>query len=100
MTITTHGLTKKYPLKTALDSVSIQWETGKIHALVGDNGAGKSTLAALVCGDYQPSEGFIAIDGKKVQWASPKEALENGIALVHQRPLLAPALTAKENLIR
>ncbi len=99
MTITTHGLTKKYPLKTALDSVSIQWATGKIHALVGDNGAGKSTLAALVCGDYQPSEGFIAIDGKKVQWASPKEALENGIALVHQRPLLAPALTAKENLI-
>ena len=99
MTITTRSLTKKYLLKTALDAVSVEFAGGKIHALVGENGAGKSTLAALISGDLQPTSGEIFLDGKPVHFSSPKDALKAGIVLVHQRPLLASALTAKENIV-
>ncbi|MBQ6781036.1 MAG: ATP-binding cassette domain-containing protein [Treponema sp.] len=99
MTIETRELTKNYPLKTALDNVSVTFADGKIHALVGENGAGKSTLVALLAGDLQPSAGEILLDGTPVHFATPKDALAQGIVLVHQRPMLASALTAKENII-
>lgn len=99
MTVETCGLTKSYPLKTALDRVSVSFAGGKIHALVGENGAGKSTLARLLCGDLLPTAGKILLDGTPVAFASPKDALRAGIVPVHQRPLLATAITAHENII-
>ena len=99
MTIQTRSLTKTYLLKTALDSVSVTFADGKIHALVGENGAGKSTLAGLLSGDLHPTAGEILLDGIPVAFTSAKDALKAGIVLVHQRPLLAASLTAKENII-
>ena len=99
MTVETRGLTKSYPLKTALDRVSVSFAGGHIHALVGENGAGKSTLARLLCGDLLPTDGSILLDGTPVAFASPKDALRAGIVPVHQRPLLATAITAHENII-
>lgn len=99
MTVETRGLTKSYPLKTALDQVSVSFAGGHIHALVGENGAGKSTLARLLCGDLLPTAGSILLDGTPVAFASPKDALRAGIVPVHQRPLLATAITAHENII-
>lgn len=99
MTVETRGLTKSYPLKTALDRVSVSFAGGHIHALVGENGAGKSTLARLLCGDLLPTAGSILLDGTLAAFASPKDALRAGIVPVHQRPLLATAITAHENII-
>ncbi len=99
MTVATCGLTKSYPLKTALDRVSVSFAGGHIHALVGENGAGKSTLARLLCGDLLPTAGSILLDGTPAAFASPKDALRTGIVPVHQRPLLATAITAHENII-
>ncbi|MDE7392430.1 MAG: ATP-binding cassette domain-containing protein [Treponemataceae bacterium] len=99
MTVETRGLTKSYPLKTALDRVSVSFAGGHIHALVGENGAGKSTLARLLCGDLLPTAGSILLDGTPVAFASPKDALRAGIVPVHQRPLLTTAITAHENII-
>ncbi len=99
MKIQTHELTKSYLVKTALDKVSTVFDTGKIHALVGENGAGKSTLATILSGDKQPTSGKIFIDGREVYFSSAHDALGEGIVLVHQRPMLAESLSAKENII-
>lgn len=99
MDIETLSLTKAYPLKTALNDVSVMLEGGKIHALVGENGAGKSTLASLIAGCLVPSSGKIRIDGKDVFFSSAADALAMGIVLVRQRPLLSESLSAWENII-
>lgn len=98
MFITAEHLTRKYLLKTALNDVSVRFAEGKIHALVGENGAGKSTLAAILAGDIRPSAGTLCIDGKNTAFSSAKDALAQGIVLVHQRPLLAKNLTVSENI--
>lgn len=99
MNLRTHDLTKKYRLKTALENVSVTFQSSKIHALVGENGAGKSTLAKLLAGDITPSSGSIFINEKEIKFNSAKDSLNEGIVLVHQRPLLSEKLTAKENII-
>ncbi len=99
MTIRTQNLTKKYMLKTALEHATLTFQGGKIHALVGENGAGKSTLAKILAGDIYPTSGKIFLDNKEVSFKSAKDSLQSGIVLVHQRPLLASKLTAKENII-
>ncbi|MCR5724997.1 MAG: ATP-binding cassette domain-containing protein [Treponema sp.] len=99
MTIEVQNLSKKYPLKTALDSVSARFESGKIHALLGENGAGKSTLAAIISGSIPQTDGTLLIDGKPARFERPRDALSRGIVIVQQRPLLAQSLTARENII-
>ncbi len=99
MDIETRLLSKRYPLKTALQDVSVKLEGGKIHALVGENGAGKSTLAKLLAGGLFPSSGQILLDGKETLFSSAGDALRNKIVLVRQRPLLAESLSARENII-
>lgn len=98
MKITTRNISKHYKLKKALDHVSVDFEPGKIHALLGENGAGKSTLAKILVGEILPTDGEIFLDNKKTSFANPRDALKKGIAIVHQRPLLAPSLTALENI--
>lgn len=83
----------------ALDEVSIRFSRGELHSILGENGAGKSTLVHLLSGLHQPTSGSITLNGKNTFFISPANALESGIAMVHQRPLLADTLTVFENIV-
>ncbi len=92
-------ISKSFPLVQANDKVNFTVKKGEIHALVGENGAGKSTLMSILYGLYQPDEGDIFINGKKVIISDPNKAIENKIGMVHQHFMLVPPLTVVENVI-
>jgi len=94
----TVALRKEYPGTVALRDVSLRCEGGEIRALLGKNGAGKSTLVKLLGGALQRSSGEIIVDGVRVRFRSPGEALRSGIATVHQELSLIPGLTVAENI--
>lgn len=75
---------KEFPGVKALDHVSLTVKRGTVHALMGENGAGKSTLMKCLFGIYNKDSGQIFLDGKEVNFKNSKEALENGVAMVHQ----------------
>ena len=77
-------ITKTFPGVKALDQVSLDVEAGTVHALMGENGAGKSTLMKCLFGIYEKDSGHIFLEGKEVNFKSSKEALDNGVAMVHQ----------------
>jgi len=93
------GITKQFPGVLANDNVNLTLHTGEIHALLGENGAGKSTLMNILYGLYRPTKGEISIDGKKVQFDGPIDAIHNGIGMVHQHFMLIPVLTVTENVM-
>lgn len=78
------GITKSFPGVKALDGVSITVNAGTVHALMGENGAGKSTLMKCLFGVYAKDGGKIFLNGEEVNFRNSKEALENGVAMVHQ----------------
>ncbi|MBQ1935479.1 MAG: sugar ABC transporter ATP-binding protein, partial [Clostridia bacterium] len=78
------GITKEFPGVRALDGVDLKIRPGTVHALMGENGAGKSTLMKCLFGIYKKDGGTILLDGNAVEFKSPKDALENGVAMVHQ----------------
>ena len=75
---------KSFPGVKALDNVSLTVKAGTVHALMGENGAGKSTLMKCLFGVYSKDSGHIYLDGREVSFHSSKEALESGVAMVHQ----------------
>lgn len=75
---------KEFPGVKALDHVSLTVKRGTVHALMGENGAGKSTLMKCLFGMYNKDKGQIILEGKEVNFKNSKEALENGVAMVHQ----------------
>ena len=77
-------ITKTFPGVRALDKVNLEVRAGTVHALMGENGAGKSTLMKCLFGVYNKDDGHIYLEGKEVNFKSSKEALENGVAMVHQ----------------
>lgn len=89
---------KEFPGVKALNNVSLELYPGEVHALLGENGAGKSTLMKIISGIIEPDSGEMYLDGRKVQFKSPKEAMEAGIALVHQELSLVPSLSVGENI--
>jgi ribose transport system ATP-binding protein len=91
--------TKNFPGVKALDSVSLDLQPGEIHALLGENGAGKSTLIKIITGVYRPEEGEIQLAGKRVNFASPQQALTAGIGTVHQERNLIPHYSIAENIM-
>jgi len=93
------GLCKVYPGTVALDDVSLGFDGGKVHALIGKNGAGKSTLVKILAGAARPSGGQIRIDGRAVRLRSPRDAFRQGIATVYQELSLVPELTVGENIL-
>ena len=93
------NLTKTFPLVTANDDVTFLVEKGEIHALVGENGAGKSTLMNILYGLLKPDSGVIKINGQKVEFSGPGEAIAQGIGMVHQHFMLIPPLTVAENVV-
>lgn len=78
------GISKSFPGVKALDDVSLTVKAGTVHALMGENGAGKSTLMKCLFGVYSKDTGHIFLEGKEVNFKTSKEALENGVAMVHQ----------------
>ena len=78
------GITKQFPGVKALDGVNLTVHAGTVHALMGENGAGKSTLMKCLFGVYKKDGGHIYLEGKEVDFKNSKEALENGVAMVHQ----------------
>ena len=92
------GITKRFPGVLANDHVDLTAYPGEIHALLGENGAGKSTLMSILFGIYHPDEGAIHIHGRKVQLRSPRDAIKQGIGMVHQHFMLVDVLTVAENV--
>lgn len=78
------NIVKTFPGVKALDNANLTLKKGTVHALMGENGAGKSTLMKVLFGIYKENSGEIYIEGKKTTFNNPKEALENGVAMVHQ----------------
>ena len=78
------GISKSFPGVKALDDVQLTVREGEVVALMGENGAGKSTLMKCLFGIYHKDSGTILLDGKEVNFTSPKQALNNGVAMVHQ----------------
>ena len=92
-------ISKRFYGTQALDDVSITFNSGEVHALVGENGAGKSTLMKIFGGIYQPDSGQITIEGKPVRFASPRNALDAGIIVIPQEMRVVPAQTVAENVL-
>ena len=92
------GVSKSFPGVKALDQVNLKVRPGTVHALMGENGAGKSTLMKCLFGIYHMDEGEIYLDGEKVSIANPDEALQKGLAMVHQELQPIPERTVAENM--
>ncbi|PRD65746.1 sugar ABC transporter ATP-binding protein [Malikia granosa] len=92
------GIRKAFPGVVALDGVSFTLKAGTVHALMGENGAGKSTLMKIIAGVYIPDQGQILLNGRPVELRSPIDALQQGIAMIHQELNLMPHMTVAENV--
>ena len=78
------GMSKSFGRNKVLNHINLNVKPGSIMGLMGENGAGKSTMMKCLFGTYQKDEGTIILDGKEVNFSGPKDALENGVAMVHQ----------------
>ena len=92
------GICKSFPGVKALDNVSLTVHGGTVHALMGENGAGKSTLMKCLFGMYNKDKGHIYLEGKEINFKSSKEALDNGVAMVHQELNQALKRSVMDNL--
>jgi simple sugar transport system ATP-binding protein len=93
-----YDITKRFGAFTALESVSLLIDSGRITALLGENGAGKTTLMRIAFGMIQPDAGSIVIEGQQTRFNSPADAIAAGIGMVHQQFSLIPAMTVAENV--
>lgn len=92
------GINKSFPGVKALDNVSLTVRAGTVHALMGENGAGKSTLMKCLFGIYSKDSGKVELEGKEIDFKTSKEALENGVAMVHQELNQALKRSVMDNL--
>ena len=93
------GVFKSFPGVLANNDITLEVEQGEIHALLGENGAGKTTLMNILYGLYRAEAGQIYLQGEPVEIASPKQAIEYGINMVHQHFMLVPVFSVAENII-
>ncbi|MFM8971954.1 MAG: ABC transporter ATP-binding protein [Actinomycetota bacterium] len=93
------GVTKRFPGIVANDDVTFEVRAGEVHALLGETGAGKTTLSNVLTGLYRPDEGRLEVDGRETTFDSPREAIDAGIAMVHQHFRLIPTFTVAENIV-
>lgn len=92
------NICKSFSGVEVLKNVSFSLEKGKIHALIGENGAGKSTLMKILLGIHKAESGTVYLKGKPCHFKSPQDALENGIAMIHQEISLVPNFDVAENV--
>jgi len=93
-----NNVSKSFPGVKALDDVSMTVGHGTIHSLMGENGAGKSSLMKCLFGIYYADEGEFILDGKKVNFSNPKQAMENGVSMVHQELNQVHTRSVMENI--
>ena len=93
------GIAKRFPGVVANDHIDFDIRAGEIHAILGENGAGKTTLMKILFGLLQPDGGEIYVQGEKVTFRSPLDAIQLGIGMVHQNRKLIPAHSVLENII-
>ncbi|AWC22783.1 sugar ABC transporter ATP-binding protein [Aminobacter sp. P9b] len=89
---------KEFPGVVALDNVQLRLKRGSVHALMGENGAGKSTLMKIVAGIYTPDSGSFKLRGEDINLRGPLDALEHGIAMIHQELNLMAPMSVAENI--
>jgi ribose transport system ATP-binding protein len=92
------GIAKSFGGARALRGVDFTLYGGEVHALLGENGAGKTTLMNILSGAHAPDQGELAIDGKSVRFADPREAQAVGISTIYQELDLVPSLDVAANL--
>jgi simple sugar transport system ATP-binding protein len=93
------SIVKRFPGVLANDHVDFELRAGEIHALLGENGAGKSTLMNVLAGLYRQEAGTIKVNGRQVDFHSPRDAINAGIGMVHQHFMLVPSQTVTENIL-
>lgn len=93
------NITKRFGSLRANDNINLSVASGTIHAILGENGAGKSTLMNIISGLYQPDAGEIYLQEQRIKIASPNQAIQLGIGMIHQHFMLVPQLTVTENII-
>jgi ribose transport system ATP-binding protein len=98
MQVVVDGLSKSYGPTQALDSVSVEFDAGTVHTVLGENGSGKSTLIKALSGVVVPDTGSISVDGERIRKSSPRTAQEHGIQTVFQEILVAPNRSVVENV--
>jgi len=91
------NVSKRFGSAIALRDVTLRLKTGEVHCLLGDNGAGKSTLIKTLAGVHKPSSGVFRVDGEPVDFDSPRQALDRGIATVYQDLALVPLMSIARN---
>jgi len=90
-------VSRRFGSVVALQGISFAARAGEVHCLLGDNGAGKSTLIKTLSGVHAPSEGDMLVDGEKVAFGSPRDALDKGIATVFQDLSMIPLMSITRN---
>ena len=93
------NITMEFPGVRANEDVSLSIRKGEIFALVGENGAGKSTLMNILYGILTPTRGSLSIKGREVREFSPKNAISQGVGMVHQHFMLVPSFTVAQNIV-
>lgn len=92
------GINKTFPGVKALDNAQLSLKAGTVHALMGENGAGKSTLMKCLYGIYYRDSGTILLNGQDVNFSNSKEAIDHGVAMIHQELQPIPKMTVAENI--
>jgi len=96
--IRTVDITKDYPGTRALDAITLSFESGQVHAVVGKNGSGKSTLVKIFAGATKPTHGDFYLNDEKLNFNSTSDAYDKGIVTVYQEMSLVPGLSVAENI--
>lgn len=92
------GITKRFPGTLALNKVQLTCYAGNVHVLLGENGAGKSTLVKIISGVYTRDEGEMLLEGREVNYKGVREAIADGISMIHQELNLLPERTIAQNI--
>jgi simple sugar transport system ATP-binding protein len=93
------NVTKRFPGVVANDGVDLRVESGTVHALLGENGAGKTTLMNVLYGLYEADGGDVIVAGEPRDFASPRDAIDAGIGMIHQHFMLVETMTVAENVV-
>jgi simple sugar transport system ATP-binding protein len=99
LSVELHNIWKRFPGVIANAGAELEVRPGSVHALLGENGAGKTTLMNVLAGVYRPDEGAVRLHGVEISFGSPADALDAGVAMVHQEFRLIPTFTVAENVV-